>query len=1099
MINRIIDFSVKNKFFVLALTAVACLAGWWSIRNMAVDAIPDLSDTQVIIFSRWDRSPDIIEDQVTYPIVSAMVGAPKVKAVRGFSDFGYSYVYIIFEDGTDVYWARARTLEYLSSVLPTLPAGVKTGLGPDATALGWIFQYALVDDSGKQDLASLRSLQDWYLRYHLKAVPGVAEVAPLGGFGKQYQVNVDPNRLQAYGIPISRVVEAVRRGNTEAAGRLIEFGGTEYMIRGRGYARSLPEFENIVLSAAKDGTQIRIKDIGQVVRGPDLRRGVADLDGKGEVVSGIVVMRQGQNAMEVIDRVKAKLKEIAPGLPAGVRVVPVYDRSDLIQRAIGNLKSTLIEVVLTVVIIILLFLRHIPSALIPIITIPVAVLLSFIPFRLMGITANIMSLGGIAIAIGALVDASIVVVEQTHKRLEHWDGTGGQEGCRSVVIDAIKQVAGPSFFALLVIAVSFLPVLTLEGQAGRTFKPLAYTKNLSMIIAAFLAITLDPALRVLLTRMKTFDFRPGWLSKASNVVLVGTIHSEKKHFISRVLIRVYEPVAAWTLRWKWLVVSSALVLVMATVPVYFKLGSEFMPPLEEGSILYMPVTMPGISITEAQKLLQVTDRIIRQFPEVDRVLGKAGRAETSTDPAPLSMLETVITLKPKSQWRKVDTWYSSWAPEWAKAVFRRITPDHISQEELVGRMNESLKILGLSNSWTMPIKGRIDMLSTGLRTPVGLKITGADPDTIEEIGARVEALLPSVKGTRAVFAERTGSGYFLDFIWDRDALARYGLSVQEAQETIQSAIGGENVTTTIEGRERYSVNVRYKRDFRADLGVLSRVLVPASDGQRHIPLFELAEIKTAGGPAMIRDEDGLLTGYVTIDVADRDLGSYIEEAGRLLREKLKLDPGYSVFWSGQHEAMELVKNRLIVVIPLTLFLILVLLYLNTRSFTKTLIILLAVPFSAIGAFWFLYLLGYNMSIGVWVGLIALLGVDAETGVFMLLYLDLAYDQAKKEGRLRSLADLQEAIRYGAVQRLRPKFMTVATMFFGLVPIMWSVGTVSDVMKLIAAPMVGGIFTSFLLELLVYPAVYQIWKWHKEVKKLSGESLNSSHPEIQISG
>ncbi|OGP73552.1 MAG: cation transporter [Deltaproteobacteria bacterium RBG_16_49_23] len=1085
MINRVIDFSVKNKFIIFALVVAACLAGWWSIRKMALDAIPDLSDTQVIVFSRWDRSPDIIEDQVTYPIVSAMVGAPSVKAVRGFSDFGYSYVYIIFEDGTDIYWARSRTLEYLSAVLPRLPEGVKTELGPDATGLGWVFQYALVDQAGEHSLADLRSYQDWYLRYYLKAVPGVAEVAPIGGFGKQYQVNVDPNRLKAYGITISRVVEAVRRGNNEVGGRLIEFGGTEYMVRGRGYARSIRDFEDIVLTVSESGTPIRIKDIGQVVKGPDLRRGIADLDGEGEAVSGIVIMRQGQNALDVINRVKAKLKEIEPGLPSGVKVVPVYDRSDLILRSIKNLKSTLIEIMLTVSIIVLVFLWHIPSAIIPIITIPVAVLLSFIPFRLMGVTANIMSLGGIAIAIGALVDAAIVVVEQTHKSLDQWKRTGSQEDYQSVIIKAVKQVAGPSFFALLVIAISFLPVLTLEGQEGRLFKPLAYTKNLSMIIAAVLAITLDPALRLLFTHMKNFNFRPGWLCRTTNAVFVGTIHSEDKHPISRVLIRLYEPVATWSLRRKWVVIGAAFTLVVATVPVYFKIGSEFMPPMEEGSILYMPTTMPGISITEAQKLLQATDRIIKQFPEVERVLGKAGRAETSTDPAPLSMIETVIILKPKSEWRMKETWYSSWAPGWAKAIFRRITPDHISQEELISRMDDALKFPGLANSWTMPIKGRFEMLSTGLRTPVGLKISGSDLDAIEEIGARIESVLSSVEGTRGVFAERTGSGYFLDFEWNRETLARYGLSIEEAQEVIQRAIGGENVTTTVEGRERYPVNVRYMRDFRADLGALGRVLVSASDGQKQIPLSQLAAIKVSSGPSMIRNEDGLLTGYVYVDVSGRDENGYIEEAGKLLREKVKLPPGYAISWSGQHESMQRVKERLIVVVPLTLFLILFLLYLNTRSVTKTLIVLLAVPFSAIGAFWFLYLLGYNMSIGVWVGLIALLGVDAETGVFMLLYLDLAYEEAKKEGRLRNLSDLQEAIRYGAVKRLRPKFMTVATTFLGLVPIMWSIGAGSDVMKRIAAPMIGGVFTSFLLELLVYPAIYQIWKWNFEVKKQIG--------------
>jgi len=1082
MINRIIDFSVANKFIVFFLTAAACLAGWWSMKDVALDAIPDLSDTQVIIYSRWDRSPDIIEDQVTYPIVTAMVGAPRVKDVRGFSDFGYSYVYVIFEDGTDIYWARSRTLEYLSGVLPSLPKDMKTEIGPDATGLGWIFQYVLADTSGKHSLAELRSYQDWYLRYYLKSVPGVAEVAPVGGFGRQYQVNVDPNRLQAYGISITRVVDAVRGGNNDVGGRLIEFGGTEYMVRGRGYARSLRDFENIVLVASESGTPIRIKDIGQVVMGPDLRRGVSDLDGAGEAVSGIVVMRQGENALEVIERVKAKLREIEPGLPTGVKVVPIYDRSELILRSIENLKSTLVEVLIAVSLIILLFLWHLPSAIIPVITIPVAVLLSFIPFKMLGISANIMSLGGIAIAVGALVDAAIVVVEQTHKKLEEWQRNGRQGNYQAVVISAIKQVAGPSFFALLVIAVSFLPVLTLEAQEGRLFKPLAYTKNLSMIVAALLVITLDPALRVWFTHMKNLAFRPSWLCKAINALAVGTVQSEDKHPISRFLMRLYEPVVAWSLHWKWAVIATAAAMVVATIPVYMKLGSEFMPPLDEGSVLYMPSTMPGISIREAQKLLQVTDRIIKQFPEVDRVLGKAGRAETSTDPAPLSMLETVITLKPHSQWRKVDTWYSSWAPEWAKAIFRHITPDHIAPEELINEMNEALRLPGVANAWTMPVKGRIDMLTTGVRTPVGLKISGADLSAIEEIGTQIESLLPSVRGTRSVFAERTGGGFFLDFEWNREELARYGLSVEEAQEVVQSAIGGENVTTTIEGRERYPVNVRYLRDFRGDFAALGRVLVPAAEGQRQIPLAQLADIRTASGPSMIRDDNGLLTGYVYVDIAGRDPNGYVEEAASLLRERVKLPPGYSISWSGQYEATQRVAKRLWIVIPLTLLLIFLLLFVNTRSVTKTLIIAMAVPFSAIGAIWFLYLLDYNMSIGVWVGLIALLGVDAETGVFMLLYLDLAYEQAKKQGRLRSLADLQKAIMHGAAKRLRPKFMTFATTCIGLIPIMWAVGTGSDVMKRIAAPMIGGIFTSFLLELVVYPAVYQIWKWNFEVKR-----------------
>jgi Cu(I)/Ag(I) efflux system membrane protein CusA/SilA len=963
---------------------------------------------------------------------------------------------------------------------------VKTELGPDATGLGWIFQYVLVDTSGTLNLSELRSYQDWYLRYHLKSVPGVAEVAPIGGFSKQYQVNVDPNRLQAYDLSISDVVDAVRGGNIEAGGRLVEFGGTEYMIRGRGYAKSLADFENILLTTSDSGSPIRIKDIGQVALGPDQRRGVADLDGGGEVVSGIVVMRQGQNALDVIKGVKEKLAEIAPGLPEGVKVVPVYDRSELILRAIANLKTTLIEVIATVSIVILLFLWHIPSALVPMITIPVAVLLSFIPFQMMGVTANIMSLGGIAIAVGAMVDAAIVVVEQTHKQLEEWQRNGRREDYRAVVVRAVKQVAGTSFFSLLVIAVSFLPVLTLEAQEGRLFKPLAYTKNLSMFVAAFLVITLDPALRLFFTHLKNFDFRPRWLCRAANAVVVGTIHAEEKHPISRVLIALYRPVAEWALRWKWLVVAATLAMMVVTIPVYLKLGSEFMPPLDEGALLYMPSTMPGISVGEAQKLLQATDRIIKQFPEVDQVLGKAGRAETSTDPAPLSMLETVIILHPKEQWRRVDTWYSGWAPGWLKSILRRFSPEHISQEELIAEMDEALRLPGLSNGWTMPIKGRIDMLTTGIRTPVGIKVSGDDVADIEAIGMKIEALLPAVKGTRSVFAERTGSGYFLDFKWNREQLAFAGLTMEQAQAAVQNAIGGETITTTVEGRERYAVNVRYMRDYRQDLPALRRVLVAGEGGRKQIPIGQLADIEIINGPSMIRNENGLLTGYVYIDLAGRDPRSYIEEADRLIRDKVQLPPGYALSWSGQYEAMERVRERLKIVLPLTVFIIFLLLYLNTRSVTKTTIVLLAVPFSAIGAIWLLYLLGYNMSIAVWVGLIALLGVDAETGVFMLLYLDLAYAQAKKEGRLRNLADLRAAVLHGAVTRLRPKFMTTATTFLGLFPIMWSIGTGSDVMKRIAAPLIGGIFTSFLLELIVYPVIYETWKWHSEVKKAGGE-------------
>ena len=1093
MINRIIDFSVQHKLAVLAIFAVACIGGWWAMVTLPLDAIPDLSDTQVIIFSRWDRSPDILEDQVTYPIVTAMLGAPHVKTVRGFSDFGYSYVYVIYEDGTDLYWARSRTLEYLSSVLSRLPEGVKTELGPDATALGWIYQYALVDSSGKHSLADLRSYQDWYLGYYLRSVPGVAEVAPIGGYTRQYQVNLDPNRLRAYGIPVSRVVEAVRGGNNESSGRLLEFGGTEYMVRGRGYARSIEDFENIPLSVSDTGSQIRIKDVGQVVIGPDLRRGLADLDGKGDAVSGIVVMRSGENALDVINRVKAKIKEIEPGFPSGVKIVPVYDRSELIHNTIGTAKETIVEILVTVVLIILIFLWHFPSAAIPIATMPVAVLLSFIPLRMLGISANIMTLAGVAIAFSELVDASIVVVEQTHKKLELWEKNGRIGDCRAIVLAAIKEVAGPTFFSLLVIAVAFLPVLTLQAQEGRMFRPLAYSKTLTMVVAAVLAITLDPALRLLLTRVERFNFRPQWLCRVANAVLIGKVKPEASHHVSRRLIRVYEPVVRWTLRWKWVVMGAALALMVVTVPVFRALGSESMPPLDEGAILYMPTTLPGVSIRQAEQLLQVSDRIIRQFPEVDRVLGKAGRAETATDPAPLSMLETVITLKPRTAWRHVDTWYSSWSPEWAKRVLRHLTPDTISTEELVSQMNRALKIPGVTNSWTMPIRGRIDMLTTGIRTPVGLKIAGADLRHIQEIGAEIESLLKTEKGTRTVLAERTADGYFLDLEWDREQLARYGVSIEDAQKVVENAIGGDNVSTVVLGQERYRVNVRYQRDFRSDLGALGRIPVPAS-GQRQLPLSDLAKIGVATGPAMIRNENGLLTGYVYVDIVGRDPEGYISEAAQLLNSHLKLPTGYSIAWSGQYEAMQRVKERLKLVVPFTLCLICLLLYFNTGSMPKVMIVLLAVPFSAVGAIWFLYLAGYNMSVAVWVGLIALLGIDAETGIFMLLYLDLAYHEAMREGRLHSLGELREAIVHGAAKRLRPKFMTFATTCVGLFPIMWATGAGSDVMKRIAAPMVGGIFTSFALELLVYPAIYEVWRWNTAVKKLqtskscAGESV-----------
>lgn len=1084
MIDRIIELSARNRFLVFAFIGAAVVWGLWAMRQVPLDAIPDLGDPQVIIFSRWDRSPDIIEDQVTYPIVTAMLGAPRVKDVRGFSDFGYSYVYVIFEEGTETYWARSRTLEYLSSVLPRLPQGVKTELGPDATGLGWVFQYALVDTTGRRSLADLRSLQDWYLRYHLKSVAGVAEVAALGGFIRQYQVQVDPRRLQSYGIPIGRLIEAVRNGNSEVGGRLIEFSGAEYMIRGRGYARSPSDIEKIAVTVSEAGVPLRVGDVATVTLGPDLRRGVADLDGAGDVVSGIVIMRQGENALRVIERVKAKLEQIKPGLPPGVDIVPAYDRSELILQSIQNLKTTLIEELAVVSLVILVFLWHLPSALIPILTIPITLIVSFIPMERLGLTANIMSLGGLAIAIGAMVDAAIVVVEQTHKKLDEWERAGRPGDDRQVILSAIKEVGGPSFFTLLVIALAFLPVLALEAQEGRLFKPLAYTKNLAMIVAAVLAITLDPALRLSLTYARSFHFRPRWLARAATAIFIGKIHSEEKHPISRLLIKAYDPVCRFSLRWKWVVIGSALAAIVLTYPVYRKLGSEFMPPLDEGTLLYMPTTVPGISIQQAQQLLQVQDRILRRFPEVERVLGKAGRAETPTDPAPLSMMETLILLKPKDQWRPKDTWYSAWAPDWLKPLLRRLTPDRITTNELITEMNEALHLPGVSNAWTMPIRNRIDMLTTGIRTPVGIKIYGSDLYEIEQIGRRIEAALAELPGTRAVFAERTGGGYFLDFEWKRDRLARYGLSIEEAQAVLASAVGGDLVTTTIEGRERYPVNVRYYRDDRSSLEALERVLVPAMGGRMQIPVRQLADIRIASGPGMVRNENGLLASYVYADVAASDLGGWVEQAQRAVLEKVRLPAGYSLAWSGQYEAIERVREKLKIVLPLTLFLIVLLLYANTGSLTKTAIVLLAVPFSAIGAIWLLYLLGYNMSVAVWVGLIALLGVDAGTGVFMLLYLDLAYAEARKRGAMRTLADLQQAIWQGAVRRIRPKFMTMTTMLVGLLPIMWSMGTGADVMKRIAAPMVGGILTSFVLELVVYPAVYEVWKWHFEVKRQS---------------
>jgi Cu(I)/Ag(I) efflux system membrane protein CusA/SilA len=1093
MTERVIDFCARHKFLVLILTAVAVVAAMHTMRQVPLDAIPDLSDTQVIIYSRWDRSPDIIEDQVTYPIVTAMLGAPRVKAIRGFSDFGYSYVYVVFQDGTDIYWARSRTIEYLSKILPKLPEGVRTEMGPDATSVGWVYQYSLIDKSGQNDLAQLRSFQDWNLRYQLQSVPGVAEVASVGGFQKQYQVNINPNALAAYNIPLPAVVQAIRDGNNDVGARVVEYSGAEYMVRGRGYAKSVQDVEQIVVGHDAQGTPILVKSLADVSLGPEIRRGIADLDGEGDAVGGIVIMRAGENALNVIDRVKDKLKEVK--LPSGVEVKATYDRSVLIHRSIDTLEEELLAEIIIVSLVILIFLWHIPSAIIPILTIPISVILAFIPMYYMGLTSNIMSLTGIAISIGVLVDGAIVEVENAYKRLEQWQAGGRVGDFHEVRLRALKEVGPSVFFSLLVIAIAFLPVFTLVDQEGRLFKPLAYTKNLAMAIAAVLAITLDPAMRMLFARMDPLRFRPRWLAGIVNMVAVGRYYAEERHPISKRLFRIYEPVCNFVLRHKALTIGGALLLVLTTIPVYLQLGSEFMPPLDEGTILYMPTTTPGLSVTEAQDLLQKMDRGLYAFPEVERVFGKAGRAETSTDPAPFSMMEVTIVLKPHDQWRKVRRWYSDW-PEWTHGLLRHIWSDRMTTPQLIAEMDQVMQFPGVVNAWTMPVKGRIDMLSTGVRTPVGIKINGSDLREIERIGTHLEMILQDVPGTRSVFAERTGGGYYLDFVLKREQLARYGLTVKDAQMVLMTAVGGEPITTTVEGRERYTINVRYARELRDDLDKLSRVLVPTPSGAQ-VPLAALADISFMGGPAMIRDENGMLSGYVFVDIADRDVGGYVEEAKQVVSKELTVPSGYTLSWSGQYENMIRVRERLKLVIPITLFLIFVLLFANTGSAVKASIVMLAVPFSLIGAIWFLWLLDYNMSIAVWVGMIALMGLDAETGVFMLLFLDLSYNDAVREGKMKSYEDLKEAIIHGAVKRIRPKMMTVVAAMMGLVPIMWSLGTGADMMKRIAAPMIGGLVTSFILELLVYPPVYAIWKWNFVMKRGAAEPNAATVPELNV--
>jgi len=1036
MIDKLIAFSARNGFIVVLLIVAITGSGVWAIRQTPIDAIPDLSDVQVIISANWEgRSPTLVEDQVTYPIVTALLSAPRVKVVRGFSYFDVAFVYVIFEDGTDPYWARSRVLEYLNGLQGRLPAGVAPILGPDASGVGWGFEYALVDRTGKNDLARLRSLNDWSVQYWLRSVPGVAEVAPVGGYVKQYQVEIDPNALVAYGMSIDMVIAAIRKSNNDVGGRVVEWTGREYMVRGRGYLTGVADIEMVSLGARPNGTPVLVKDVGRVQIGSDMRRGVADLNGEGDVAGGIVVIRSGVDTNSVIKNIKAAVSgRIQPALPEGVELVTTYDRSELIERSISNLREKLIEEAIIVSLVCVVFLWHVRSALVAILTLPLAILLSFVAMKALGVGSNIMSLGGIAIAIGAMIDAAIIMIENAHKHLERDAGTAPRI---DILIKAAQEVGRPLFFSLLIITVSFLPIFTLEGQEGRLFHPLAFTKTFAMGFAALTSVLVVPFLMVLFIR--------------------GRIPREDRNPVNRLLIWAYHPFVRFVLRHRAVTLIAAVLLMASTIPVYLKLGSEFMPPLNEGTLLYMPITLPGASVQTAQQILTLQDKLIKTVPEVASVFGKAGRALSATDPAPLEMIETVINLKPESEWRP------------------GLTP-----EQLEAELDQKVRLPGVVNAWTMPIKARVDMLSTGIRTPVGIKIFGPKLETINEIGTQIEGAIASVAGTRNVFAERVTGGYYLDFTIKRDQIARYGLTIQDVEMVIESAIGGANVTTTIEGRERFPVSVRYQRAYRSDLNALKRTLIATPSGAQ-IPIEQVADISVSSGPTVIRTEQAQLLGYVYVDVAGRDIGGYVADAKRVVAQMVTLPEGYTLEWSGQYEYMMRAAARLRIVIPVTLLIVVVLLYFSTRSAAKILIVLLAVPFSLIGAFWLIYLLGYNMSVAVWVGIIALAGVDAETGVVMLLYLDQSFAKFKAAGRMTTLADLREAVEDGAVRRIRPKMMTVMAILMGLLPIMWSHGAGADVMKRIAAPMVGGVVSSFALELLIYPVVFTLWKWHAEVK------------------
>lgn len=1082
MIGRLIDLCAKYRAIVLFGGIALFIAGIAAMRNVKLDAMPDLSDPQVIVLTEWTgRSPTLVEDQITYPLVTALLGAPKVVDVRGQSMFGTSFIYVVFEEGTDIYWARSRVLEYLSTVRDRLPQDAAPRIGPDATGIGWIYQYALVDRSGQHDVGELRALQDFSLRYALTSVPGVAEVASVGGYEQQYQVTVDPVRLRNYGLTLSEVVTAIRRSNDDVGARVLEMSEREYYVRGRGYLTRVSDLESVVVRAER-GTPVLVRDIGHVTMGGDIRRGAADFDGKGEVVSGIVVMRYGENALDVIERVERKLDELRPTLPKGVEIVTAYDRADLIARAIDTLKKALTEEMIVVAVVIFGFLLHFRSALLPIVSLPLAVVTSFIPMYFFGVPATIMSLGGIAIAIGATVDAEIVMVEAAHKKLEDAPDDLPHAERERLLSEAAREVTPAIFFSLLIIAVSFLPVLGLTGQAGRLFRPLAYTKTFVMLSAALLSVTVAPALRDYLIR--------------------GRIRPERRHPVSRLIRKVYEPFVHVALENPKTTVLIGVMALVSALPIAGRLGSEFMPPLDEGDIVYMPTTLPNISIEEAREQMRRQDEILRSFPEVEVVVGKIGRAETATDPAPFSMAETTVKLKPRSEWRTKykRRWYAGKVPDFVRPVFEWIQPEFVqmTREDLVEEMNAKLQLPGWTNAFTQPIRNRVDMLSTGIRTPVGIKIYGTDLAEIERVGTALERILHEVPGSRSVLFERSLGGLYVDIVPDREALARYGLRVEDVNDVIQSALGGVPVTTTVEGRNRFTVNVRYAQDFRTSLEAIREVAVALPEGMAllaeppeagaglrrapgQIPLGAIADVRVVDGPPMIRDEAGLLVGYLYVDIADgHDLGGYVAEAKAAVsaaraRGEVQIPPGYHIEWTGQYELLADMEMRMKILIPLALALTILLLYLQFKNFTEVLIVLLSVPFALVGSVWALWLLDYHLSTAVWVGIIALVGLAAQTGVVMIIYIDQAYDRRLQAGRIRSLEDIIEAHSEGTIQRVRPKLMTVGTMLAGLVPLLWAEGSGADVMKRIAAPMVGGLVTSAFLTLEIIPVVYTYWR------------------------